>query len=880
MEPPANKKKLTPSMRQHEEAKASHPDALVFFRLGDFYEMFGDDAVVASKALSLTLTSRNKSDPDEHPMCGVPYHAAHGYIAKLLALGHKVALCEQMADPAKVKGLVPRQVVRVLTPGLITDVEQLDARENHYLVAVDAGEDAGAKEFGLALLDLSTGELWAAKVESAAALLGEIARAEPREVIFAAGLDDVKAAVALSLPRVALRDDEPLDPAALTALIDDSVEVPLAHAALADHALVAVRAAARALRFARNCTPGQKLPVRRLVAHDPSSSLRIDETAEVHLELVRAVDGARQGSLLHVIDATVTPTGARLLKRRLLAPLLDVAAIRRRLDEVELFVTHARARGELREALAGIGDLERLSTRATLREVTPREMGGLRDGLLAAPGAVAAVASIPDPGAADLLGVAVDLVGDIAARLAEALVDRPPPHARDGGMIREGFDADLDASQAIQKHGAEMIVALEAELREKTGASSLRVRYTRVFGYYIEVTKTHLAKVPPAWRRKQTVAGAERFTSDALDDLADKIEHAESRALEREASLFNALVAQVAAAAERIRKLARVLAGWDVAAALADVAHRHDYARPHVDNGDALVVIDGRHPVVERYAAAGRFVPNDTTLDLAQERLWLITGPNMAGKSTLMRQVALIVILAQMGSYVPAREARVGVVDRILSRVGASDNLARGESTFMVEMRETAAILRDATRRSLVILDEIGRGTSTYDGLAIAWAVAEHLHDSIGCRALFATHYHELTELSKHGPGVANYSVAAREHGDEVVFLHKLARGPASRSYGIAVARLAGVGEGVLARAKAILASLEAGAALPTGKPSSLRGRSKAGAPQLDLFAPAAKAESPSPVLETLRAVDVNRLSPMEALQLITKRQGLLGPSA
>ena len=878
METPA-KKKLTPVMRQHEEAKASHPDALLFFRLGDFYELFGEDAVVASRALAITLTSRNKSDPDEHPMCGVPYHAAHGYIAKLLALGHKVALCEQMADPSKVKGIVPRQVVRVVTPGLITDTEQLDARENHYLVAVDAGEgDSAGKDYGLALLDLSTGELSAARIEGAAALLGEIARAAPREVIFAAGLEDVKAAAALSLPRAALRDDDALDGAALADLLDDAVEVPLAKTALADHPLLAVRAAARALRFARRCTPGQKIAVRRIVAHDPSSALRIDATAEVHLELARAVDGARQGSLLDVIDATVTPTGARLLKRRLLAPLLDVAAIRRRLDEVEIFVTHARARAELREALAGIGDLERLSTRATLREASPRELGGLRDGLLAAPLAVAAVASIPDPGAAELLGTTVDLVAEVAAKLAAALVDRPPPHARDGGMIRAGYDGDLDASQAIQKNGAELIVALEASLREKTGAGSLRVRYTRVFGYYIEVTKTHLAKVPPAWRRKQTVAGAERFTSDELDDLADRIEHAESRALERETELFQALMSQVAAASERIRKLARVLAAWDVAAALADVAHRHDYARPHVDAGEAIVIQDGRHPVVERFAAAGRFVPNDTTLDLAGERLWLITGPNMAGKSTLMRQVALIVILAQMGSYVPAREARIGVVDRILSRVGASDNLARGESTFMVEMRETAAILRDATRRSLVILDEIGRGTSTYDGLAIAWAVAEHLHDVVGCRALFATHYHELTELSKHGPGVANYSVAAREHGDDVVFLHKLARGPASRSYGIAVARLAGIGEGVLSRAKAILAGLEAGAALPTGKPASLRGRSKAGAPQLDLFVPAAKAEPPSPVLETLRALDINRLSPMEALQLIAKLKGLLGP--
>jgi DNA mismatch repair protein MutS len=878
VEPQAStKKKLTPVMRQHEEAKASHPDALLFFRLGDFYEMFGDDAVVCSKALGITLTSRNKANPDEDPMCGVPYHAAHGYIAKLLALGHKVALCEQMGDPSKIKGIVPRQVVRVVTPGLITDTDQLDARENHYLVAVDAGEGE-AHVYGLALLDLSTGELLVARIEGAASLLGEIVRADPREIIFAAGLDDVKAAAALSLPRAALRDDEPLEASTISDVIDGTVDVPLAEAALAAHPLLAVRAAARALRFARHCTPGQKIPVRRLVAHDPSSALRIDETAEIHLELVRAVDGTRTGSLLDVIDGTVTPTGARLLKRRLLAPLLDIAAIRRRHDEVELFVANAPARTTLRDALRGIGDLERLSTRATLREVTPRELGGLRDGLLAAPRAVAAVAAIPDPGAAELLGTTVDTVDDVAARLLAALVDRPPPHTRDGGMIRPGYDAALDASQTLQKHGAEMIVALEAELRASTGATSLRVRYTRVFGYYIEVTKTHLAKVPPAWRRKQTVAGAERFTSDVLDDLADKIEHAESRAMEREAELFDALVTEVAAAAERIRKLARVLAGWDVAAGLADVAHRHDYARPHVDAGEALAITDGRHPVVERYAAAGRFVPNDTTLDLTGERLWLVTGPNMAGKSTLMRQVALIVILAQMGSFVPAREARIGVVDRVLSRVGASDNLARGESTFMVEMRETAAILRDATRRSLVILDEIGRGTSTYDGLAIAWAVAEHLHDAVGCRALFATHYHELTELSKQCSGVANYSVAAREHGEEVVFLHKLARGPASRSYGIAVARLAGVGEGVLARAKAILASLEAGAALPTGKPASLRGRSKAGTPQLDLFAPPPKPEPTSPVLETLRALDINRLSPMEALQLIAKLKGLLSP--
>ena len=884
-------------MRQYDEAKSAHPDAILFFRLGDFYEMFNEDAVVASRALNLTLTSRNKGDPEEVPMAGVPHHAAAGYIAKLLALGHKVALCEQLGDPSKIKGIVPRQVVRVVTPGLITDSEQLDARSNHYLVAVDAlvevqqakvreggGSDAAPEPpqaFGLALLDLSTGELLAASIQGTASLLAELARADPREILFAKGLGDLQRASALAAPRAALREDDPLEPATVLQALDDALGSTGAEDALREHPPLALRAAARALRFARRCTPGAAIPVRRVAPYDPSGSLRIDETAQAHLELVAAADGSKKGTLLEVIDATVTPSGARALKRRLLAPLSDVAGIRRRLDEVDLFVTHARARSDLREALSSIGDLERLSVRAVLREATPRELGALRDGLAAAPRAIAAVASIPEPAARDLFNAGIDPVADLCARLTETLVDRPPTLAREGGLVREGFDPELDELRKVQKGGTELIAALEVKLRAQTNATSLRVRYTRVFGWYIEVTKTHLAKVPASWRRKQTVAGGERYTNDELDDLADRIEHAETRALEREAAVFEGLLDIVAKGAERVRSLARCLAGWDVAAALADVAHRNDYCRPEIDAGDAIVIRDGRHPVVERYAAAGRFVPNDTVLDLGGERLQLITGPNMAGKSTLMRQVAHIVILAQAGSYVPARSARIGLVDRILSRVGASDNVARGESTFMVEMRETAAILREATRRSLVILDEIGRGTSTYDGLAIAWAVAEHMADMVGCRALFATHYHELTDLAKTSAGVANYSVAAREHGDDVVFLHKLMPGPASRSYGIAVARLAGLPEVVLARAKGILTTLETGAALPSGRHATLRGRSRSGQAQLDLFAPP-KAAPPevSPAVETLRAVDVDRLTPLEALQLVAKLKGLVNASA
>jgi DNA mismatch repair protein MutS len=869
------KKKLTPVMRQYQDAKDAYPDAILFFRMGDFYEMFHDDAVVASKALNLTLTSRNKGDPDEIPMAGVPHHAAHGYVAKLLAQGFKVAICDQMADPSKVKGIVPRQVVRVLTPGLITDGDQLDARANHWLAAVDG--DATSSALGLALLDLSTGELSAGLIEGGAALVAELARADAREVLFAAELASLRASAAVAAPRAALREDEELVNVDVPAAIDEAVPEPLSRTALEDLPLFAVRAVARVLRYARRCTPGALIPVRRVARYESAASLAIDETAQAHLELVRAADGGKKGSLLDVVDGTVTPAGARLLRRRLLAPLVDLAAIRRRLDQIELFVANPRARGEARVALGDVGDLERLSVRALLREATPRDLGGIRDGLRAAPAAAAAVASIPDPTAAELLGV-VDPVTDLAALLGRALVDRPPPHGRDGGYLREGYDAELDEQRGIKHKGTEIVVALEAELRQQTAIATLRVRYTRVFGWYIEVTRAQSAKVPPAWRRKQTVAGAERYTNDELDDVADRIEHAEVRAHERESKLFEELVAAVVAEAERLRALARTLAEWDVAAGLADVAHRFDYARPDVDGGDVIAIEEGRHPVVEQIAAAGRFVPNDVNLDLDGERLWLITGPNMAGKSTLMRQVALTVILAQMGSYVPAAKARIGVVDRILSRVGASDNVARGESTFMVEMRETAAILRGATRRSLVVLDEIGRGTSTYDGLAIAWAVAEHLHDIVGCRALFATHYHELTDLARTATGVANHSVAAREHGDDIVFLHRLTRGPASRSYGVAVARLAGVPESVVARAKALLASLEGGAPLPSGGHATLRGRSRAGVAQLDLFGPTKGGGEAGPVVDTLRAVEVERLTPLDALQLVAKLKTLLPP--
>jgi DNA mismatch repair protein MutS len=611
-------------------------------------------------------------------------------------------------------------------------------------------------------------------------------------------------------------------------------------------------------------------------------TLVLDEATQGHLELVRGLDGEDHGSLLARIDLTRTSAGARLLRRRLLTPRTRVAEIRKRHDAVELFVMQPGLRKEIRERLGAVADLERLAVKLKVGRASPRDLGALRTSLAALPAIVAALDAIRDPFARDALLVSPDAAWldgcqDLALLLGRGLAGELPAKASDGGMIRDGFDAELDETRGLQQNGHRMIVELEAKLREAAQIPSLKLRYTRVFGWYLEVTRAHMEKAPITWRRKQTVASGERFTCDELDVLADKLAHAEDRMASRESELFLGLVKSLATHANRLHAVAETLAAWDVASSLAEVAQREDHVRPVVDDSLELVLVDGRHPVVEKLAAAGAFVPNDVVLDASPDsgkaRMWLVTGPNMAGKSTLMRQAAIAVILAQMGAFVPAREARIGVVDRVLTRVGASDNLARGDSTFMVEMKETAHVLRRATRRSLVVVDEIGRGTSTYDGLAIAWAVAEHLHDVIACRALFATHYHELTELAATRSAIENWSVSAREHEGEIVFLHKLTRGSASRSYGVACARLAGLPDVVIARAKTILDGLEAGATTPVGTPA----RARAPRPQLDLFAPSPPlAPRPEhPALDALRSAQVERMTPLEALQLVARLQAL-----
>ncbi len=868
----------TPVMRQWHAAKSSHPDALLFFRLGDFYELFYDDAVVAARTLDLTLTSRNKGAEDEIPMAGVPYHAASGYIQRLLEQGFKVALCEQLADPSKVKGIVPRDVVRVVTPSIAYDDAGLDARENLYLVALTAD----GPSVGLASLDLSTGELSACAPQDTATALAALARLDPRELLVESGASDLARAFKASRPRVVVREEVPPMSAADVVRELDAV-LGEGEAARASKSEAVLRAAARCIALARACEPNRPLPIQRLVVYELGDTLVLDETTQSHLELVRSLDGEKRTSLLSRIDATATAAGARLLRRRLLAPRTRLAEIRRRQDAVELFVTQPGLRAEIRGRLGSVYDLERLAVKLAIGRAMPRDLAALRTTLASLPPIVAALEACPDKSAKAALEIGegepwLDACADLHDVLARAIVDDPPLRVSDGGAIRAGWDAELDEARGLQEGGQRHIVELEARLRESAQIGSLKLRYTRVFGWYIEVTKSHVGKVPKEWRRKQTVASGERLTCDELDALASKISHAEERASAREAELYASLTAELGKATLRLRAVADRLAAWDVASALAEVAHRDDFVRPEVDESLAIDIEDGRHPVVEKLAALGRFVPNDVTLDAGDDakendrsRLWLVTGPNMAGKSTLMRQVALTVILAQMGSFVPARRARIGVVDRVLTRVGASDNLAKGDSTFMVEMKETANVLRRATKRSLVVLDEIGRGTSTYDGLAIAWAVVEYLHDVVRCRAMFATHYHELTELAATQDGLENWSVSAREHEGDIVFFHKLQRGAASRSYGVACAKLAGLPELVLARARTLLSELEAGA-LPGGRPQPARTKKK---PQLDLFASAAKAPpagaAESAVLDALRNVDVDRLTPLEALQLVAK---------
>jgi DNA mismatch repair protein MutS len=878
----------TALMRQYLDVKSRYPDAIVFFRLGDFYEMFYEDAVYASRVLSLTQTTRDKGKENPVPMCGVPHHSARGYIARLTELGHRVAICEQLEDPKLVKGLVKRGVVRIVTPGVILDEESLEPRAPNYVAAV-AGESRDG--FGLAFIDVTTGDFRATEAATSEGLLDELARVDPRELLLPRGQGDLASLVRRAYPRLAQTpisiDDEPESISALA----DGLGPGLDRDALA-RAPQASLAASRVLRYVRATQLSAPLPVARLELFRRDEFLVIDEQARSHLELIETMlERKRAGSLLDTLDVTATAMGARLLRRWLLFPLLDLARIRRRHDAVERLVERQAAREATRKILSEVGDIERLVSRACLGVASPRDLVALGRSLQQLPDLAAALQQAVDPMAAlaaagtgaDLLDLGQDLAQDIADSIVATLEDNAPAMTKEGGFIRAGVSAELDELRAVSSGGRDQIAAIEARERERTGIASLKVKYNSVFGYYIEITRTHLANVPADYTRKQTVANAERFVTAELADYEAKILGADERRVALEQALFSTLRDQVGAAASRVLELAGRVAAADVVAALAEQAHRHGYCRPVVDDSEVLELWDSRHPVVERLAATGGFVPNDLRLDTEREQILVVTGPNMAGKSTLIRQAALSVILAQAGSFVPARAARIGLCDRVFTRVGAGDNLARGESTFLLEMRETAHILRHATRKSLIILDEIGRGTSTYDGVSIAWAVAEHLHDVVGARTLFATHYHELCDLHDSHPRVHDVSVAAREWQGEVVFLRKLTPGGTSRSFGVEVAKLAGLPPAVVGRARAILERLQLGAASPRRPDEphpALPGQGEA--PQLGLFEPRGQKSLsdavPEPdvanereVVAALRAADLEGLSPRAAWDLLAE---------
>ena len=848
---------LTPMMRQYRDLKRRYPDHVLLFRLGDFYETFFEDAELAARLLQITLTARQGA-----PMAGLPHHASDGYIARLVHAGQKIAVCEQLEAPGREKKLLRRDVVRIITPGTLTDTAYLEGAANNFLMALIAGRDAT----GVALVDVSTGEFWAG--EDAAKETEVLATAllrRPAEIVVPDSAREDPALLArLQATGAALTFCDPQTFAPRRAAADLCAHFrveSLAAFGVADltAGLGAAAAALAYLRATQGDALGHLTRLQRLTATD---AMVLDETAVVTLELLTSSGGSTRESLFGVLDETVTPMGARLLRQWLLRPLLDPAAITARQTGVGALVDAPAERTRLATMLRRIGDVERLTSRATLGQAHARDLVGLRGCLAPLREIRTLAASIAAPAIADAARDLAEL-DDLHDFLNAALEDEPPLALHDGGLIRESWHAELAAIVRDAREARAWIAGLEERERARTGISSLRVRFNRVFGYGIEVTHAQAARVPAEYVRRQTLTGAERYVTPELKEYEAKALGADERRRRLEYELFEEVRRRVAARAEDLLTTARALARLDVFASLAEVAHGRGHVRPTVDDGDALAIVEGRHPVLE--ARAGSPVtPNDVALD-RDARIVILTGPNMSGKSVYLRQTGHIAILAQIGAFVPAREARIGVIDRVFTRVGAQDNLARGQSTFLVEMIETATILNNVTPRSLVLLDEVGRGTSTFDGLAIAWAVVEALHDrGHGAKVLFATHFHELTRLAGRLGGVRNFHVAVREWNDEIVFLHKVQPGGTDRSYGIQVARLAGLPAAVIARSKALLAELEEAGQLRTDASDAV---------QLGLFAPAA----PDPVLTELASLDLAHLTPLEALNILAKWQQRLG---
>jgi DNA mismatch repair protein MutS len=866
---PSGEASVTPMMRQYQEMKARAPDAFLFFRLGDFYELFFDDAVRAAEILKITLTARSKG-PERVPMCGVPFHAARRHVARLLDAGHKVAICDQVETPGTSPGLVRREVVRVVTPGMVLDEEVLDASRPSWLAAIAA--DKG--RWGAALLDASTGDFRAAEGEAWARLLEWLAVAAPRELLVPEGApEELLEVLRRGLPGTPLSVAGPdsFHPARAGAFLRAHFEVAALDGFGLGPTTWATAAAGAALRYLKETQRTDAAHVTALRLEPLGSTLVLDAVTQANLELVRTLkDGGRKGSLLGVLDRTVTSLGARKLSSWLLAPLRQLPAIEARLDAVEELAGKSVWRETWTGLLRQVADVERLCGRLAVGVGNARDLAALGRSLEVFPQLV----QLLNPCHATLwksLAGPLGKHGELQALLARAVAEEPPPTLDEGGMFRPGYSEELDRLVALSTDGKSTLAHVELRERERTGIQSLKVRYNRVFGYFLEVTRANLHLVPADWERRQTMVGAERFVTPELKTWEEQVLTAEERRCALERKLFDELRARVLRELADLKASADAIATLDALVSFARCAAEYGYVRPELEVSGALEILGGRHPVVERLLHSEPFVPNDVRLARDSAQVLILTGPNMAGKSTLMRQVALITLLAQAGSFVPATRARIGLTDRIFTRVGASDNVAGGQSTFLVEMAETAAILHHATGDSLVVLDEIGRGTSTYDGLSIAWAVAEHLHDKVGCRTLFATHYHELTDLALEKPRVRNASMAVREVGGRVVFLRSLVEGGASRSYGIEVARLAGLPQSVVRRAREVLGNLEAGELDAAGHPRAAY-RTARPREQLPLFVPPGAALAPE-LLERLQQLHLDGLTPLQALNLLAELQ-------
>ena len=856
----------TPLMQQYREIKNRHQNAILFFRMGEFYEMFYDDAETASRVLGLTLTSRNNGGAADVPLAGVPVKAATDYVRRLVQQGFCVAICEQVEDPRLAKGVVRREVVETVTPGVAWSDDLLDGARNNFIVAIcpaSAGE-----RVGLAAADVSTGEL--RLIDSAASELDPLmARLSPREILLATG-----SRVALPASRhgalVTERESWEFDgPLAREDLQRQFSVLSLAGLGIEDSDSPLVGAAGALLRYLRELQPSGLPQLTRPIIERPGGVMSLDEMTRRNLELVeslRGSGGGNEGTLLSVLDRTQTPMGARLLRQWILAPLTGGAraTIESRLDAVTALFAEVTTRESLRTAIARVRDIERLAAKAASGRSTPRELRALGDSLVALPMVSDALRAVARSGRLSMLGADWDDAPELARDICSTLVERAPVAIGDDATILPAVDGELDELRELRDGGKDAIARIQGDERARTGIPSLKVGFNKVFGYYIEISKSNLHLVPADYQRRQTISSGERFVTQALKEYEERVLSAAERIEQRERELFEALRARVGGEIARLQRIARTIAELDVLSTFADVAAREGYSRPTISDEFALEITAGRHPVVERMMPRDKFIPNDLRL-VEDARVIILTGPNMAGKSTVLRQIGLIVLMAQIGSFVPASGAKVGLADRIFTRVGASDNLVRGQSTFMVEMSETSSILHTATARSLVLLDEIGRGTATYDGVSIAWAVTEHLHERIGCKTVFATHYHELTQLAEELTALRNFNVAVREVGEQIVFLHRLQPGPADRSYGIEVGRLAGLPAAVIDRARQVLALLE-GEHLAAGlDPSRADAGSSVRRPpepdQLGLFA-----AGPHPLVERVAAVDVNTMTPVQAI--------------